>query len=307
MNKDNAIGISLIALIIALIVCCLNIFISNDTFSSDESKASIDESTQEITQEEISNEETSCMSDESSEDSIEDISSEEVSDDVESEDETSNENSEESTEISQSEESKDNSEDNSTESSDSSDKFLSGFQPSNPYIVTDLNIRLFNDHAYGYNEEDGRVYLDTIASYLYQHAPTSMVLSAALAQSYTEGGSGKQGVYTKTNNCFGIRAGSNWNGYVYARSTGLVYINYSTAVTMGGRDLFRAYNSIEESVIDYVKLIQSEKYQNALTYTTANGYLSYLLSRNYGESYMLYTWLSVIHRYDLDTYNFIIE
>lgn len=114
-----------------------------------------------------------------------------------------------------------------------------------------------------------------------------MWISAALAQAYTEGGAGKQGIYTQTNNCFGIMAGPKWNGRVYK--------------TKDGR-CFRSYRTMEESVLDYILLIQNQ-YTGALQTTSPEDYLNYLLSRNYGESWMLKQWCSIIYAFNLKQYD----
>ena len=168
-----------------------------------------------------------------------------------------------------------------------------------PNIIKTIEVRLFNDHKLDFNLIDGRAYLDVVSIYLHKYAPEGMYLSAALAQAYTEGGAGKAGVYTLTNNCFGITATPSWEGYVFSRTTQLVYKDYSTAKAYGATDLFRAYDSIEDSVIDYVSLIQTERYDEALFTTSPKEYLSHLLNNGYGEKESLYVWMEMIDLYDL--------
>ena len=176
-----------------------------------------------------------------------------------------------------------------------------------PDIITDLNIRLYNDHKEGFNLVDGKAYLIDIGTLLDKYAPDGMFLSAASAMAYTEGGAGKKGVYACTNNCFGIRAGSNWNGYVFSRSTGKVYKDYATSQKYGARDLFRAYDSMEDSVKDYVKLISGNYYKQALTKSTPKEYLSYILSKGYGEEHLLDMWLGVMKLYKLYDFDIVYQ
>ena len=119
----------------------------------------------------------------------------------------------------------------------------------------------------------------------------------------TEGGAGKSGIYTRTNNCFGIMAGPSWEGYVYSRSHGMVFKDYSTAKRYGASGLFRVYNNIEESVADYVNLIQNGKYASALTTSNPSSYLLVLLANGYGESHMINTWTQVINKFNLTQYD----
>lgn len=124
-------------------------------------------------------------------------------------------------------------------------------------------------------------------------------LEALLAQAYTEGGAGKQGVYRMSNNLFGIRAGANWNGYVYSRDLKKLFTDFRSAVAAGGRDLFRAYDDIEDSINDYVALIHSSAlYKGALGKSTKR-YLKHLVEHGYGSEDMVDVWLNVIKIYRL--------
>lgn len=170
--------------------------------------------------------------------------------------------------------------------------------------IIKVNVRLYNDHSTGFNPVDGNAYIYDIAAMLHKHAPEGMRISAGCAMAYTEGGSGKQGVYAATNNCFGIRATSKWEGWVYARNQGRVYKDYQTAVRNGGADFFCAYPTMEESVMHYVRLISGDYYNKAFTYDNDRDYLNYILSKGYGEESLLNVWLSLINMYDTTKYNF---
>lgn len=195
-----------------------------------------------------------------------------------------------------------NNESNSNSNSDINDEEMKEETKNDnlPDIIDFLDVKLYNTYETGFNTKDGKLYLIDIAKLLKKHAPDGMWLSAASAMAYTEGGAGKMGVYRSTNNCFGIRAYSSWKGYVYSRSTGLVYKDYQTAMKYGATDCFRAYDSMEDSVIDYIKLISGSYYGKALETSSPKEYLSYILSRGYGESGLLSMWLGVMDIYDLD-------
>lgn len=170
-------------------------------------------------------------------------------------------------------------------------------------IIT-LDVDLYNDHSSEFNKIDGEDYLLDIIFQLYRYAPEGMQISAAAAMSYTEGGAGKQGVYKQTNNCFGIKAGPSWKGFVYDRTTQVVYKDYETAKKYGaGNDLFRAYSTMEESVKDYINLISIDRYRECLTAETPENYLIHLLNNGYGEKTSYSVWLYVINIYDLESYD----
>ena len=95
----------------------------------------------------------------------------------------------------------------------------------------------------------------------------SILPSLVIAQAALESAWGTKHI---DNNIFGIKAGSSWTGKVAIRRTtewnGNKYI-----VIM---DKFRAYNSMEESIIDYLKLVGTtkryEKVKTAKNYKEAS-------------------------------------
>ena len=169
--------------------------------------------------------------------------------------------------------------------------------------IIELPVVLYNQHKEGFNMIDGADYLNDIATLLQKYAPKELRISAGCAMAYTEGGSGKKGLYTLTNNCFGIKAYSNWTGHVYSRSTGKVYKDYQTAKAYGAEGLFRAYNSMEESVVDYIELMTHSYYDEVLNVSSDAEYFNYVLQKGYGEFELYSTWLYVVDLYDLTQYN----
>ena len=86
-----------------------------------------------------------------------------------------------------------------------------------------------------------------------------------VAQSALETGWGKHAMQfpdgKPSNNLFGIKAGSGWNGSTLAKPT----LEFRDGVMHTEVAHFRAYDSIAQSLSDYVNLIQSKsRYQNAL-------------------------------------------
>lgn len=76
--------------------------------------------------------------------------------------------------------------------------------------------------------------------------------SVCIAQAALETGWGSSDIMVKAHAYFGIKAGTNWKGRVYSSKTKECYDGVSfTTIT----DLFRAYDSLEESVADYIDLL----------------------------------------------------
>ena len=87
--------------------------------------------------------------------------------------------------------------------------------------------------------------------------------SVIIAQSVLETGWGQSKIMMKANALFGIKAGSGWKGKVYSSYTNEVY----DGVESTEYATFRAYDSIEESIVDYYKLIKNN-YKKALNCDT---------------------------------------
>lgn len=86
--------------------------------------------------------------------------------------------------------------------------------------------------------------------------------SVVIAQSAHETGWGTSRPMQEYNAFFGIKPGSNWKGRVFSAETWEVYDGVPTNVTQ----LFRAYDSLEDSVADYFDLIiNNERYARALS------------------------------------------
>ena len=78
--------------------------------------------------------------------------------------------------------------------------------------------------------------------------------SVCIAQAALETGWGTSDMMVKAHAYFGIKAGTNWKGKVYSSKTKECYDGSTFTIIT---DLFRAYDSLEESVEDYYDLITS--------------------------------------------------
>lgn len=87
--------------------------------------------------------------------------------------------------------------------------------------------------------------------------------SICIAQSAHETGWGTAGIMTKANGYFGVKAGGSWTGKVYRADTWEVAdgVAYNTVAN------FRAYDSPEESLLDYYHILTTlPRYSKALSY-----------------------------------------
>lgn len=167
-------------------------------------------------------------------------------------------------------------------------------------ISDSFRVHLYNKNSDRPNREDADIFFSDILAFCRQINHEGIPLPALLAQAYTEGGGGKAGVYRSSNNLFGIRAGGNWDRLVYSRDLKRVFDSYTAAKKFKATDLFRAYASIEDSIKDYVELIQNSPLYKKALYQSNKTYLRYLVKGGYGSSYMVNTWLDIIKIFKLN-------
>lgn len=240
---------------------------------------------------EISSESSDII--ESSEPETSEISSEPESSEI-------SEESEESTAASEESEPEDETSEISEESSeiDSSDeapdKQLSSLKPDNTEGEIKLAVKIFGSPY---------EYLNYMTE-LIKTKELPIFPSVVLAHCYSESGAGGYfgGLYTVTNNCFGIRAFSTWDGYVFCRDNGKVYANYEYAARHGD-DLFRAYDSIEASLDDYIRVVSNPLYEPARNAATPEETLRLLAACGYYEPAYCDTIISIMHRFNLKQYD----
>ena len=114
--------------------------------------------------------------------------------------------------------------------------------------------------------------------------------SMTAGQALYEGGWARYGISVIANNQFGIKAYSSWKGKVFDNKTYMVYDSYEALAAIEGIDyakhcnLWRAYDSWDESVSDhsalfynekkYAKLLQASDYKDAARKVVEAGYCS---------------------------------
>lgn len=126
--------------------------------------------------------------------------------------------------------------------------------------------------------------------------------SVCIAQSALETGWGRSDLMVKANAFFGIKAGKSWKGKVYSSKTQECYdgVSYTTITA-----LFRAYDSLEESVKDYYDLIcNNKRYAGAVGETDARACITAIKEGGYATSpdYIANV-MSIVEKYDLTKYD----
>ena len=134
--------------------------------------------------------------------------------------------------------------------------------------------------------------------------PASVTLGQIILESGGSNPGGLSDLAYKDNNLFGIKAGSKYNGKTVNYST-LEYVNGQAVKTTAS---FRKYNSVEESIIDHAKLLNSDIYTNKtknstnLTeYVSAMGSV-YATDPNYSNKLMNIINSNNLTQYDNGTY-----
>jgi len=90
---------------------------------------------------------------------------------------------------------------------------------------------------------------------------SDVIKQVCLAQACLETGYGSSGLMIKAHALFGIKASKTWKGKVYSAKTNEVYAGIEQTVSA----VFRAYDTVADSVRDYFKLLQGKRYKESLT------------------------------------------
>lgn len=151
-------------------------------------------------------------------------------------------------------------------------------------------------------------------------AGTPLFPSVKLAQLALETGWGKT-IEDTANACFGIKATSRWLGKVISfttketingvsktfTGTGQIYDNYTSAIQAGANrtTLFRAYDSIEQSISDHSRLLlNSPTYEKVRQATTPEAQCTALKQCGYATAQDYDTVLiQIIHGYQLNKFD----
>lgn len=126
--------------------------------------------------------------------------------------------------------------------------------------------------------------------------------SVCIAQAACESAWGTSSKMIKANAVFGIKAGSSWKGKVYSTKTKECYdsIKYTTIT-----DLFRAYDSLEDSVADYYNLLTcNDRYCKAVNETNPQKTITAIKNGGYStDPKYISTITNIINIYNLTIYD----
>lgn len=106
---------------------------------------------------------------------------------------------------------------------------------------------------------------------------SDIIKQVCLAQACLETGYGSSGLMIKAHALFGIKATKAWKGKVYSAKTREVYNSIDQTVSA----VFRAYDTVADSIRDYYKLLSSKRYSKALKADTVADAIGIIASSGY--------------------------
>lgn len=130
--------------------------------------------------------------------------------------------------------------------------------------------------------------------------------SVCIAQAALESAWGTSAMMTKANAYFGIKAGSNWKGKVYSSKTKECYAGIGfTTIT----DVFRAYDSLADSISDYYNLIcNNSRYVSAVNNSNPRNTITAIKNAGYAtDPNYITSVMSIINKYNLTKYDALVS
>ena len=106
---------------------------------------------------------------------------------------------------------------------------------------------------------------------------SDIIKQVCLAQACLETGYGSSGLMVKARALFGIKASKTWKGKVYSAKTREVYNSIEQTVSA----VFRAYDTVADSIRDYYKLLSGKRYGKALKADTVADAIGIIASSGY--------------------------
>lgn len=106
---------------------------------------------------------------------------------------------------------------------------------------------------------------------------SDVIKQVCLAQACLETRYGRSGIMVKAHALFGIKATKTWEGKVYSAKTGEVYNGIEQTISA----VFRAYDTVADSIRDYYKLISGKRYAKALKADTVAEAIGIIASSGY--------------------------
>ncbi len=130
--------------------------------------------------------------------------------------------------------------------------------------------------------------------------------SVCIAQAALESAWGTSAMMTKANACFGIKAGSNWKGKVYSSKTKECYAGIGFTTITG---VFRAYDSLADSISDYYNLIcNNSRYASAVNNSNPRNTITAIKNAGYAtDPNYISDVMAIINKYNLTKYDALVS
>lgn len=130
--------------------------------------------------------------------------------------------------------------------------------------------------------------------------------SVCIAQAALESAWGTSVMMTKANAYFGIKAGSNWKGKVYSSKTKECYAGIRFTTITG---VFRAYDSLADSISDYYNLIcNNSKYASAVNNSNPRNTITAIKNAGYAtDPNYISDVMAIINKYNLTKYDALVS
>lgn len=130
--------------------------------------------------------------------------------------------------------------------------------------------------------------------------------SVCIAQAALESAWGTSAMMTKANAYFGIKAGSNWKGKVYSSKTKECYAGIGFTTITG---VFRAYDSLADSISDYYNLIcNNSRYASAVNNSNPRNTITAIKNAGYAtDPNYISDMMAIINKYNLTKYDALVS
>lgn len=130
--------------------------------------------------------------------------------------------------------------------------------------------------------------------------------SVCIAQAALESTWGTSAMMTKANAYFGIKAGSNWKGKVYSSKTKECYAGIGFTTITG---VFRAYDSLADSISDYYNLIcNNSRYASAVNNSNPRNTITAIKNAGYAtDPNYISDVMAIINKYNLTKYDALVS
>lgn len=130
--------------------------------------------------------------------------------------------------------------------------------------------------------------------------------SVCIAQAALESAWGTSAMMTKANAYFGIKAGSNWKGKVYSSKTKECYAGIGFTTITG---VFRAYDSLADSISDYYNLIcNNSRYASAVNNSNPRNTITAIKNAGYATDLnYISDVMAIINKYNLTKYDALVS